>query len=228
MPVNYLKEVYNKSLRKILPRITVEYSKAGIKYPEKVELHNVLKRNSNPYYKIGFYLAIYDAVHKGDSVVIIGGGHGYGTVHVIRSGADNVTVYEASAEMLETHASITSHNLQPRDLDAIDPVHAVVGQPMGITGTNIGESISVDDIPDCDVLILDCEGCEMSILSKLNQRPRDLVVEVHEPETSIVEIIEFLEDRDYRVDLIPHRWGNLDRKYDIRASLVEYYSDSET
>ena len=35
------------------------------------------------------------------------------------------------------------------------------------------------EIPDCDVLEMDCEGAETSILSEMSIRPRVILVETH-------------------------------------------------
>jgi hypothetical protein len=39
--------------------------------------------------------------------------------------------------------------------------------------------VQPSDIPDCDVLELDCEGAEDTILSELEIKPRVILVETH-------------------------------------------------
>jgi len=39
--------------------------------------------------------------------------------------------------------------------------------------------IPSNQLPDCDVLEMDCEGADTSILSNLNIRPRVIIVEIH-------------------------------------------------
>ena len=41
------------------------------------------------------------------------------------------------------------------------------------------DAVSAADMPDVDVLELDCEGVELDILRNMGQRPRVLIVEAH-------------------------------------------------
>jgi hypothetical protein len=42
-----------------------------------------------------------------------------------------------------------------------------------------GNTMEISDLPECDVLELDCEGAEYKILSEMEIRPRDLFIEIH-------------------------------------------------
>jgi hypothetical protein len=56
-------------------------------------------------------------------------------------------------------------------------------------------------LPDCDVLILDCEGAEIEIIDGMEQRPRTMIVESHgfldSPESAVLNSLEAF---DYYVD----------------------------
>jgi hypothetical protein len=58
--------------------------------------------------------------------------------------------------------------------------HAVVGPAISLRDDeNAAESVSPTDLPECDVLVLDCEGAEMEILEEMDIRPRNIIVETH-------------------------------------------------
>jgi hypothetical protein len=84
--------------------------------------------------------------------------------------------------------------------------------------------ISAKDLSECDLLALDCEGCELSLIKDIHQHLKSVIAEVHKSDVSVVEIKNILQDEEYYVDIIPHRWGNLEREYDIRESVDEYYN----
>lgn len=128
-------------------------------------------------YESGLIGFIRDLVRPGDRVTLVGGGLGVSTVaaaeRVGRSGS--VTVFEAH------HGSCrkVAETLRLNDVDAsVDIRHAVVDSiddPVP-DGTEI---LAAEHLPECDVLILDCEGAELAILENLDQAPRALIVEAH-------------------------------------------------
>lgn len=58
--------------------------------------------------------------------------------------------------------------------------HAIVGAAIHVYGRSASTPItSPPDIPQCDVLQLDCEGAELIILKDMRIRPRTILVETH-------------------------------------------------
>jgi hypothetical protein len=57
--------------------------------------------------------------------------------------------------------------------------HAVVGDAVGVYGDDAGPILAVGQLPECDVLEMDCEGAELGILRAMVIRPRAVLVETH-------------------------------------------------
>ncbi|HIJ07425.1 FkbM family methyltransferase, partial [Methanocalculus sp.] len=127
---------------------------------------------------------IVDAHHRltrsGDRVVIIGGGDGVTAVTaaklVGRSGS--VQVYEGGDRAAGRLTTLCVR-------EAISGIctihHAVVGPHIDVYGGDFATAAHVapDEIPDCDVMELDCEGSEVEILRSMTIRPRAIIVEIH-------------------------------------------------
>jgi hypothetical protein len=57
---------------------------------------------------------------------------------------------------------------------------AAVGPEVKVRGTPDGSAnIAPDELPDCDVLEMDCDGAEIEILEKMQIRPDLIIVETH-------------------------------------------------
>lgn len=121
-------------------------------------------------------------VRRGDSVVVVGGGWGTTTVVAARMThfEGHVTTFEPTSEMLTTLERTIEVN---RVAELVDLEHAAIGSVDESTerlfGEADGEVLPPSDVPECDVLDLDCEGAEAEILEGLECRPRLLTVEVH-------------------------------------------------
>lgn len=119
------------------------------------------------------------AVESGDSVVIIGGGWGVSAVKAAELVGEGgrVIVYEAAEE----YVNYIKKTLHMNDVSGIvDVRHGVVGDPINVySDLGSAEKIPPDSLPDCDHLVLDCEGAETFILSEMVIRPRNLIVETH-------------------------------------------------
>ena len=78
--------------------------------------------------------------------------------------------------------------------------HALVGEDIHVHGPMKGASkIPPSNIPNCDVLELDCEGAEYSILQNLKIEPRVIVVEVHTPTIPRDSVTEELKNKNYEI-----------------------------
>ncbi|WP_440990369.1 FkbM family methyltransferase [Haloarchaeobius baliensis] len=152
-------------------------------------------------------------VHRGDRVVVVGGGWGVTAVVAARmthfEGA--VTVYEPSEKMLGYLRRAVEVN---RVADLVTVEHAAVGSVSDtserIFGDPSGDVVAPTALPECDVLDLDCEGAELEILRDLRFRPRLLTVEAH-PHLGcpVDEVVTELEAMGYDiVDREPIRPGN--------------------
>ena len=85
--------------------------------------------------------------------------------------------------------------------------HAVVGEAIAVYGVPHQLSTVVvppAELPECDMLELDCEGAEIAILRNVAIRPRVIAVETHgvygAPTRTVKEL---LEKMDYAVE----EWG---------------------
>ncbi|WP_458204905.1 FkbM family methyltransferase [Haladaptatus sp. NG-SE-30] len=121
-------------------------------------------------------------VRRGDSVVVVGGGWGTTTVVAARMThfEGDVTTFEPSSKMLETIRRTVRVN---RVAEVVTVEHAAVGSVSDsserIFGLADGDQLAPEDIPECNVLDLDCEGAELEILRGIEFRPRLLTVEAH-------------------------------------------------
>lgn len=158
----------------------------------------------DPDYEEQLLGSLRERVEPGDHVVVVGGGQGISAITAAEVvGPDgSVTVYEASKRMvkqLEANVDVNGHER------VVDVRHAVVGsygEQSEETYGSTGEASVVDptDLPECDVLELDCEGAETEILSGLVVRPRTIIVETHEHlGATETEVREHLTRMDYEV-----------------------------
>lgn len=123
--------------------------------------------------------AIDATVSEGDDVVVVGGGIGVSTLACIERVGSRGTVHtiEASEQAADRiRMTLDANNVQSK----ATVTHAAVGPVRNLWGRRGTEnSISPGDLPDCDVLVMDCEGAEETILENLEIRPRAIIVESH-------------------------------------------------
>jgi len=171
--------LYDRFLRERLP-LTVG-SAAGVPVL-RPRLFDATK--TDPEYKQGLIRAIHE--HCGDrSVTLVGLGRGVSTIHCLRAGATHVDAFEASQTMIDiAEQTFEACPYQPTDRMTIH--HNVVGEAIETYGDDIGSSIPVSALPANDVLVMDCEGAERSILEALpsEQMPETTIVETH-PERGV-------------------------------------------
>lgn len=150
--------LYNRVFRRRLPRKIG--TRAGVATP--FGLLDVT--TSLPEYEVEHVSALRSTVRSGDRVVIVGGGWGVtATLAAHQCGPDGrVDVYEAVPSVAEEVEQTVERN------GVADRVTVHVERVDGET-----------DLPECDVLELDCEGAEVDVLRHLDIQPRVLVVEHH-------------------------------------------------
>jgi tRNA A58 N-methylase Trm61 len=118
-------------------------------------------------------------VERGNQVVIVGGGWGLSTVTAARSvGKEGSVVRFKSSESAVRNVEETVHLNDVSERSVIR--YAIVSHAYSLRGEKGKATIvSPEDLPECDVLVLDCEGVEKEILEEMEIRPRVLIVETH-------------------------------------------------
>lgn len=132
-----------------------------------------------PDYEAALCQGLQQNVQEGDHVVVVGGGFGVTAVHAARHTGQRgrVTAFEAAQQQFASLKWGIGSNDQD---DIVTPIHALVGEEVVVYGeTNSAERYSPKDLPECNVLELDCEGTETEILRSMDIRPRILLVETH-------------------------------------------------
>jgi hypothetical protein len=156
--------------------------------PYKLSAHNgVITRQSRlldrqdsfPDYEEPILSALRQHVRPGDDVVVVGGGVGASSVTAAKqAGSDgSVVTHEAG----ETQTDVVAETLELNGVaDRVDLRHAIVGSAISLySAAGDANIVAPEDLPECDVLELDCEGAEIEILENLEVDPRVLVVETH-------------------------------------------------
>jgi hypothetical protein len=154
-------------------------------------------------YEPAILAALREYVNPGDDVVIVGGGWGVSSVVAARkAGArGSVQTYEASVE----YSRFAQETVALNGVDQNVTIHnAVIGRTVSTRGSKISERmISPSDLPQCDVLELDCEGAEIDILEEMSVNPRVIIVESHGVfGAPTVEVTSTLEGRGYVITSI--------------------------
>lgn len=157
---------------------------SGVKVGERKWLDPVigLMASDNPDHEELVISYIRKYVSSGETVVEIGGGSGVSAViaanQVGKSG--RVITFEASENMVELIENTVRLNGVG---DTVTVKYAVVSKPVRIMKRDEGDSlpntVEVDDIPKCDTIILDCDGCEFDVLNKISDLPPTIIVEHH-------------------------------------------------
>ena len=137
--------------------------------------------SSEPQYESALVDGLEKHVRTGDTVVIVGGGYGVTAVRAAKkvSKQGKVIVFEGS----RTHVRKTRETARLNSVgDIIEVNHRIVGPAKAVYGDDNEENIQriqPYELPECDVLELDCEGAEIEILRNLPQKPREILVETH-------------------------------------------------
>ncbi|MEQ1768350.1 MAG: FkbM family methyltransferase [Devosia sp.] len=201
--------LHRASTRRLQPRLRSRY--AGVAYEHDQRLGDATLRRwrgdptpestaDRPDYEAGLVRGLKSAVRPGDRVTVIGGGYGITTVIAaqLAGPASRVTCFEASSEQVRLmRRTLTLNGVAGR----VQVRREIVGDVFHVYGgASRVTRIAPQDLPDCDVLEMDCEGSERRILSDMTIRPREIVVETHgfyHSHTPVVRAI--LEQRGYAV-----------------------------
>lgn len=191
--VDALRTVYNRTVREHLPR---KYRLlAGVAVYDAAMLDVTVDL---PQYKAGLMNAIRTGIETGDRVELVGFGRGVSTVHCLRAGADTVVAYEAAEEMIELGTHTLEANLAGDGRVIVR--HALVGDGVDVYGDAAdAEAVSPETLCDADVLVLDCEGAEVSILEGLGTYPDTIICEAHPDHGATTERLRSLLEPRYDV-----------------------------
>lgn len=162
------------------------------RYRPKWYLQNV------PEYESELIDSIDSTVGPGDTVTVVGGGFGITAVNAARrvGPTGHVSVFEGAADCVDRIKDTIRLNGVS---DRVSVNHAIVGTAIELRGSPEGaETYAVSDLPDCDVLELDCEGAELEIIRNLERQPRHIIAETHGIfESPTNEVISALEGHGY-------------------------------
>lgn len=203
---------YNRLIRPRLPITNTEYplyngvKVGGSLYPSEAKNHlfdslvwwETPVRQDEPTYEQGTISALRDVVRSDDSVVIVGGGLGVTAVVSAKiADSGNVTIFEAALDKVANcRNTIQINGVDDRCIVS----HALIGKEIHVHGyLGNAELIEPAEIPECDVLELDCEGTEELILEHLTIRPRAMILEVHTPHVEQSKIEPRLDELGYTI-----------------------------
>lgn len=133
---------------------------------------------TNPTYEGQYISCIREFISPGESIVVIGGGWGVSAVVAANKSKDGeVTVFEGSeTEVQKIQRTIYLNGVS----EQVDIEHAVIGEEVNLRGeAGNADYVKAQELPDCDTLLVDCDGAEFKILSELALRPQTLIVEHH-------------------------------------------------
>lgn len=171
--------IYNRHIAPLIPTKTVVYNGVEVDAARYFDSFLPWRKQDDLHYESGLISGLDRWAKNGDHVVIVGGGWGVTAVNSAWNTGESgkVTVYEGSSKEIN-HIRKTTH--QNNVSDRISVRHGVVGPLISLRGDS-GEatSVSPEELPECDVLQLDCEGSEINILENLKIRPRVILVESH-------------------------------------------------
>lgn len=196
---------YDNHVRPILPRKTVTYNGVPVRASRVGDSIVPWQETDVDDYEGALLRGIQDHARQDDTVVVVGGGQGVSTVVAANQVEPDGTVvtYEGAVEAVDDILD----TLRLNDVrERVTLERATVGEEISLWGDREdGEIVPPDELPDCDVLVLDCEGAEVTILEEMEIRPRALVVETHgmydAPKSKVEDRIERLgyDVRDYGV-----------------------------
>ncbi len=120
-----------------------------------------------------------DYTHSGDTVVVVGGRRGITSVHAAwESEPDGeVIIFEPSVKNAQIIQEVIKLNNVENECEIRKKV---VGTAISVNEfTDKFQNIHPKELPECDVLEMDCEGGELEIVKGMEISPRVIIMEVH-------------------------------------------------
>lgn len=176
----------------------------------------------------GVYISHLRVTQKNDKVLAIGLGNG-GTLIPVTQLISPLGIYtciEPSSSQIEmAKQNILLNNVEESKYQII---HGYAGNEIFDSPGEILTKKNDINLFEFDVLELDCEGCELAILSKLAKKPRNIIVELHpnyfsEEFKQLDDILNLLETKGYEYLFSYGHAGDFLR---IEQAKVFYQSDT--
>mgnify|MGYP000227020195 CR=1 FL=1 len=171
--------IYDNYILKLLPRSIIRYNGVDVRAGWLFDTTLPWREGHRPKYESAIMSSISQHVSKRDDVVIVGGGWGVTAVGAAKQtgSSGSVTVYEGARREVERVKDTISLNGVS---NTVHVEHAIVGSDVHLKSeSGDARQIRPDELPECDVLELDCEGAEIMILEDLDFYPKYLIVESH-------------------------------------------------
>jgi len=170
--------LYEKHVRPKLPRRETKYAKLNGVLASRMDARILDNYIGVVNYEGPLIRGMKESIQRGDQVVIVGGGRGVSAVVAAKlvGPEGQVTVYEGAESMIPR----IEDTLAVNSITNVNINHNIVSEAISLYDDDGGANvIPPDDLPECDTLVLDCEGAELNILSELPYNPRSVVVETH-------------------------------------------------
>lgn len=150
---------------------------------------------------------IREYVDQGENVIVIGGGYGITSVVAATEVGEtgDVLIYEGAKRLIDDLFSTLSVNGVASQTTV---KHAIVGDAVELKGSEgSAERVSPHKLPSCDILEMDCEGAETSIIPNMPPNINTVIVETHPKKGAPTSAIKkALENREFKiVDSEPDR-----------------------
>lgn len=197
-----IKFLYNKHIRQQTPKTTALQTR--VKVPEYAHILDIHKTDSRT--EAGLINGM-STVRSGDTITLVGAGNGVSTTWAARLTGESghVFAYEGANEQVDiARQTVKANNVSK----CVTVKNAVVGTAVDVYGDGeVSKNVEPPtDLPKSDVLVLDCEGAEYDILTRLEELPRAIVVEVHPAKLdSNSSVYDWLVDNNYSVSMFGHR-----------------------
>lgn len=169
-----IRTVYDSTIRRFLPRKPIVRNRVVVNSGRLLDFTTI-----DPTHKDRLIDAVRDHVRPGDTTVVVGAGWGVDSVWAARESAPSgsVMAYEAASNMVSAARETAMLN---GVADRVTVNHAAIGKVRSDYGPTVGVTqIDPDELPESDVLVADCEGCERCLLNGLGSSPRVIIVECH-------------------------------------------------
>lgn len=154
------------------------------------------KNDMFPEHEAELISAIRNYVKSGERALVVGGGSGASTVVVAHQVGITGTVdtFEGNKISVDVVNDTIKLNMVH---DRVKVHHSIVEKPVHLMGDLLdADTLLAKDFPDCDALIMDCEGAELPILQNMKIKPKLIIVETHpqfdSPEDKIIALLDNL------------------------------------
>ena len=198
LPARALSSFYKYHVRDYLPpTAVVTLNSVEVKHDRPLDRYSLfVNSGDNPEYERVLISYIESYAETGDTAVIVGGGWGVSTVVTAREVGHTGHVH--TYEVGQKQARFASETVKRNDVaDWCDIHHSAVSPTVNaFNPPKDANHITGQELPDSDILIVDCDGAEFQVLESIDNNPERLIVEHHAVDNSSGEIVvEYQPDR---------------------------------